>query len=98
MQSRKKIVIFCHTFVLYDDHDTTKVRVLFDRSARESKESPSNNDVLDLGENFMPHLFNTIIRFRSHTIGLTGDLQKAFRQISINESDRDFLLFYRLIM
>ena len=82
-----------HHCVLRHDHDTTKVRIVFDGSARESKHTPSINDVLALGDNFMPHLFDTIIRFRSHTIGLTGDLQKAFHQISINESDRDYLRF-----
>ena len=82
-----------HHCVLRQDHDTTKVRIVFDGSARESKHTPSINDVLALEENFMPHLFDTIIRFRSHTIGLTGDLQKAFHQISINESDRDYLRF-----
>ena len=82
-----------HHCVLRQDHDTTKVRIVFDGSARESKHTPSINNVLALGENFMPHLFDTIIRFRAHTIGLTGDLQKAFHQISINESDRDYLRF-----
>ena len=82
-----------HHCVVRQDHDTTKVRIVFDGSARESKETPSINDVLASGENFMPHLFDTIIRFRSHTIGFTGDLQKAFHQISIRESDRDFLRF-----
>ena len=82
-----------HHCVVHQDHDTTKVRIVSDGSARETKETPSLNDLLAQGENFMPHLFDTVIRFRSHTIGLTGDLQKAFHQISINESDRDFLRF-----
>ena len=82
-----------HHCVVRQDHDTTKVRIVFDGSARETKETPSLNDLLAQGENFMPHLFDTVIRFRSHTIGLTGDLQQAFHQISINEADRDFLRF-----
>ena len=82
-----------HHCVIRQDHDTMKVRIVFDGSAKETKETPSLNDLLALGENFMPLLFDTIIRFRSHTIGLTGDVQKAFHQISINESDRDYLRF-----
>ena len=81
-----------HHCVVRQDHDTTKVRIVFDGSARESKETPSINDVLASGENFMPHLFDTIIRFRSHTIGFTGDLQKAFHQI---RPGLDAVLFMR---
>ena len=82
-----------HHCVVRQDHETTKVRIVFDASAKETKETPSLNDLLSLGDNFMPFLFDTIMRFRSHVIGITADIQKAFHQISINESDRDFLRF-----
>ena len=41
----------------------------------------------------MPHLFDTLLRFRSHTIALAADIEKAFHQIEIKEADRDFLRF-----
>ena len=41
----------------------------------------------------MPHLFDTLLRFRSYTVALTADLEKAFHQIEIKEADRDFLRF-----
>ena len=82
-----------HHCVVRHDHDTTKVRIVFDGSAKESKDMPSLNDLLAHRDNFMPFLFDTIIHFRTHVIGLTADIQKAFHQISINESDRDLLHF-----
>ena len=42
----------------------------------------------------MPSLFDLIIEFRSHAIALTADIEKAFLQISIQESDRDYLRLY----
>ena len=82
-----------HHCVVRQDHKTTKVRIVFDASAKETKETPSLNDLLSLGDNFMPFLFDIIMRFRSHVLGITADIQKAFHQISMNESNRDFLRF-----
>ena len=41
----------------------------------------------------MPLLFDTLVRFRSHPIALTADIQAAFLQIAISEDDRDVLRF-----
>ena len=41
----------------------------------------------------MPLLFDTLIRFRTHPIAITADIEKAFLQIEINEADRDTLRF-----
>ena len=40
-----------------------------------------------------PLVFYILIRFRSFTIALTSDIEKAFLQSSINENDRDYLRF-----
>ncbi len=41
----------------------------------------------------MPLLFNSIVRFCSHIIGMTSDVEKAFLQIGIAENDRNYLCF-----
>ena len=53
----------------------------------------SLNDRLETGGNYMPLLFEILIRFRTKPIALTADIEKAFLQIGINESDRDSLRF-----
>ena len=47
---------------------------------------------------FVPSLFDTLIDFRCHRIALTADIEKAFLQVSIKESDRDFYAFCGLIV
>eukprot|EP00794_Sanderia_malayensis_P015495 gene15495-biopygen11959 len=83
----------CHHGVVRRDRETTKLRVVFDGSARMNKESPSLNDRLEIGTNYMPLLFDTLIRFRMKPIAMTADIEKAFLQIQIHESDKDKLRF-----
>lgn len=83
----------CHHGVVKRDRETTKLRVVFDGSARSAKDVLSLNDRLEIGDNYMPLLFDTFIRFRSHPVVLTADIEKAFLQIEINEADRDVLRF-----
>ena len=82
-----------HHCVIRKDHDTTKVRVVFDGSAKANNESLSFNDRLELGDNFIPPLFDNIFRFRLHLIAITADIEKAFLQVGIKNDDRDYLRF-----
>ena len=91
--NQSKLHYLCHHGVVRKDHDTTKLRIVFDGSQKSNPEQLSLNDTLLLGENFMPPLFDILIRFRAHAIALTADIEKAFLQIEIKESDRDSLRF-----
>ena len=82
----------CHFGVVRNDRQTTKLRVVFDGSAR-SGTSLSLNDRLDSGSNHMPLLFDTIMRFRMFPIVLIADIEKAFLQVQVNPNDRDVLRF-----
>ncbi|XP_065061333.1 uncharacterized protein LOC135688421 [Rhopilema esculentum] len=82
----------CHFGVVRNERQTTKLCIVFDGSARFST-SLSLNDRLDSGVNHMPLLFNTIIRFMMHPVVLTADIEKAFLQVQIKESDRNVLRF-----
>ena len=53
----------------------------------------SLNECLEKGQNMTPHIFEILLRFRSHLIGIIADIEKAFHQIVIDEGDRDFLRF-----
>ena len=81
----------CHHGVIRRDRETTKLRVNFDGSAKADKDSPSLNDRLEIGNNYMPLLFDTLIRFRMKPLAITADIEKAFLKIQIHESDKDTL-------
>ena len=75
------------------DRETTKLHIVFDASAKVDKAALSLNDSLEKGPNGIPHLFDILLKFRSHPIGLTADIEKAFHQIIIEPKDRDALRF-----
>ena len=62
-------------------------------SAKANNESLSFNDRLELGDNFIPPLFDNIFRFRLHLIAITADIEKTFLQVGIKNDDRDYLRF-----
>ena len=45
------------------------------------------------GPNYLPYLLDVLLRFRCHSYALTADIEKAFLQVEIRESDRDKLRF-----
>ena len=82
-----------HHAVVRDDKQTTKVRVVYDGSARSVENPLSINDCLLTGPNLIPKLFDILIRFRWNTIAITADIEKAFLMIGINHRDRNLLRF-----
>lgn len=71
-----------HHSVERPDHITTKMRVVFDASAKTST-NVSLNDVLMVGPTIQPDIFTILLRFRKHNFVLFGDLAKMYRQILI---------------
>ena len=88
-----KIHYMPHHPVIRQERETTKLRIVYDGSAKPSANELSINDCLQPGPNFIPKLFDVLIKFRSHSVALTGDIEKAFLMIGIDESDRDMLRF-----
>ena len=80
-----------HHAVVKSDRDTTKLRVVYDASAR--SRGPSLNDCLYTGPKFSQNIFDILIRFCSYRVALTADIEKAFLMIAIEERDRDALRF-----
>ena len=80
-----------HHAVVCRDKDTTKVRVVYDASAKSS--GPSFNDCLHVGPKFNQRINEMLFRFRSYPVAVVADIEKAFLMISMNPDDRDVLRF-----
>ena len=80
-----------HHAVIRKDKLTTKLRIVYDASARGT--GASLNDCLYSGPNFGQNIMAILLRFRTHKIGIVGDIEKAFLMISIAPKDRDVLRF-----
>lgn len=78
-----------HHAVLKEDSSTTKLRVVFDGSSQ-TDSGMSLNSKLCVGPTLQNDLFSTVLRFRTHEIALTSDIQKMYRQIKIHPDDTDF--------
>ena len=82
-----------HHTVVRRDHKTTKVPIIYDGSARYSKEEQSLNDCSYVGNNFIPHIFDMLLKFPWNAVDLTADIEKAFLMMGIKPEDRDMLRF-----
>lgn len=77
-----------HHAVIKESSLTTKVRVVFDASAKSSS-GYSLNDVLMCGPTVQEDVFSILVRFRKHQYVLTSGVEKMFRQIQITKEDWD---------
>ncbi|XP_058449319.1 uncharacterized protein LOC131429285 [Malaya genurostris] len=85
------IFYFPHHAVLRPESSTTKLRTVFNGSATTSS-GMSLNDVMMTGPSLQQDIFNILVRFRCHRYVLTVDIKKMFRQIEVQEKDRQLQL------
>lgn len=78
-----------HHCVQKESSTTTKVRVVFDASAKTSS-GLSLNDVQMVGPVIQRDLLTLILNFRLHTYVLTADCEKMYRQVLISNEDRNY--------
>ena len=78
-----------HQPVIREDAESAKLRIVYDRSAKQNPQQPSLNDCLETGPALQPLMFDILIRNRMKFYCVTGDIKKAFLQIRISEEDRD---------
>ena len=78
-----------HHCVLKESSTTTKLRVVFDASAKTTS-GVSLNDNLMLGPKIQRDLFEILIRFRFHKVALSADIAKMYRQVLLDKEDKDF--------
>lgn len=78
-----------HHSVLKPDSTTTKLRVVFDASAK-SEKGNSLNDILMVGPTVQSDIFSLILRFRLWRFVFTADISKMYRQILVHVDDRKY--------
>ena len=71
---------------------TTKLRVVFDASAKTAS-GASLNDQLLVGPTVHSSLIDVLIRFRRHKIAMTTDVSKMYRAILLSKEQRDLHRF-----
>ncbi|XP_011687096.1 PREDICTED: uncharacterized protein LOC105449538 [Wasmannia auropunctata] len=78
-----------HHAVIKESSNTTKVRIVFDASAR-SNTGVSLNEMLLVGPTIQNTLTSHLIRFRAYNYVVTADIEKMYRQIWLHEEDRPY--------
>ncbi|XP_055922810.1 uncharacterized protein LOC129953594 [Eupeodes corollae] len=78
-----------HHAVLKPDSSSTKLRVVFDGSAKDSA-GKSLNSTLLVGPPIQRDLIGVCLRFRRHPFVFTADVVKMFRQIWIEDPHADY--------
>ncbi|XP_074657328.1 uncharacterized protein LOC141910535 [Tubulanus polymorphus] len=86
----------CHYLAhhpVYRNSATTPVRIVYDCSCRETKNSASLNDCLETGPALQNDIISILLRFRLKNVAILADIEKAFLQIRLKTPDRDFTRF-----
>ena len=78
-----------HHCVHKEDSTTTKLRVVFDGSAK-STSGNSLNGSLMIGPTVQEDIFSILIRFRFHKVALSADIAKMYRQVALDQAGKDF--------
>ena len=78
-----------HHCVHKEDSTTTKLRVVFDGSAKSST-GVSLNGSLMVGPTVQEDLFSILIRFCFQQVGLSADIAKIYGQIALESVAKDF--------
>nr|CAH7732587.1 unnamed protein product [Callosobruchus chinensis] len=77
-----------HHGVIKNESTTTKLRVVFDGSCKSST-GLYLNDTLKVGPKLQDDLVDILIRFRKHSYVIVADVEKMYRQVKIDENQRD---------
>ena len=82
-----------HHPVLSPGSATTKLRIVYDGSAKIHGSNYSLNECLYRGPVLLQDLAGILLRFRLHRIAVTADIEKAFLQVGLRTDDRDVTHF-----
>ena len=82
-----------HHAVFTPAKDNTKVRIVYDASAKTKKTNLSLNECLYRGPVILEDLCRLLLRFRMKRIGIIADVEKAFLKISLQPKERDVARF-----
>lgn len=82
-----------HHAVMKSESSSTKMRVVFDASAKSST-GVSLNQTLLSGQKLHNEICDILIQFRCYPIVFSCDIRQMFRQIRMHPDDRNFQLFF----
>lgn len=82
-----------HHAIIKPDKATTKLRVVYDASAKTKADNKSLNESLYRGPVMIQDLCGMLIRFRIHPIAIVADIEKAFLQVGLQVDQRDVTRF-----
>ena len=71
-----------HKAVIRESAETTKLRIIYDASARQDESIPSLNECLGTGPSLQNHLWRVLARGRFPPVALVCDLKQAFLQVA----------------
>lgn len=91
IESELKCWYLPHFPIIKPEKETTKVRIVFDASARHK--GVCLNDVLEQGPKLQGNLFEVLMRFRHHSVAVVGDVAEMYLQVRIAKEDQPFLRF-----
>ncbi len=78
--------------VVKESSTSTKLRVVFDASAKSSTGNSLNNQLLS-GPNLYPLLTSILHKFRTYPVAMSSDISKMFGEILLDPSERDLHRF-----
>ena len=78
-----------HHCVIKDSSTTTKLRVVFDGSAKTSSNRSLNQNLM-IGPKIQDDIFGILLRFQIHAVTLSADVEKMYRQIKLDTPAKDF--------
>lgn len=87
-----KHYIPCHA-VITPSKTTTKVRVVYDASAKTRQSNKSLNKCLYRGPVLLPNFIGLLIRFQLSPINIVANVEKAFLNVGLQVLDRDVTRF-----
>ena len=89
-------VTFLPHKVIKKQRSTTKIRIVFDASAKK-RDAVSLNEILYKGPSLTPELFTLLIKFRIYPIAISADIVKAYLQIGVVEQHSNFVTLMKKI-
>ena len=78
----KSVHFVLHHSVVCKNHETSKLRTVFDGSAQQNVDELSLNK--HKGPDCIPSLFDVLVKFKADIVALITDVEKVFLQIQIN--------------
>ena len=73
--------------VVKESSSTTKVRAVFDASAKTTNHV-SLNDILAVGPTLHPTIDQILLRFRQYVVAVTSDVTKMYREVLLDPKDQ----------